>query len=257
MLNRMKGRLKRMFACPPPSPAPKPFFKPAEFSEQDAEMVKYVRGNRLTMCGVENLYTTILACRYAVEQGIPGDFVECGVWRGGHALLAAYVFKACDPGRKVILYDTFAGMTEPDDSDLRFEDGFHAKGRFEADRREDHNAWCYASLEEVRANFDQAGLMSSSVQFVKGPVEDTLVPGRSAVTDSIESLAVLRLDTDWYSSTKKELQTFWPKLSSGGICIIDDLGYWKGCKKAVDEYFTGRKPFWAIVDISARLTIKA
>ena len=229
---------------------------PVELTKDDVAMVEHVRGNKLSMCSEENLFATILACRHVVDRGIPGDFVECGVWRGGQAILAAYVFAKANERRRVVLYDTFKGMTEPTPADRLIADGSAAQAKYDRQRRDTHTDWCYASLDEVKDNFRKAGLLGPAVEFVAGPVEETLPPGRSAVTDGLGALSVLRLDTDWYESTATELKALWPKLSAGGICIVDDYGWWSGSKKAVDEYFAGNRPFFSHIDITARLAVK-
>src|SRR6186997_2928210 len=91
---------------------------PVEFDGQDQEIVSHVTRNELSMTSPERLFATLLACRHACERGIAGDFVECGVWRGGNAMVAADVFRRLAPARKTYLFDTFAGMTEPTDADV-------------------------------------------------------------------------------------------------------------------------------------------
>ena len=229
---------------------------PVELSKDDVEIVEYVRRNELSMCTYENLIATILACRHIMESNTPGDFIECGVWRGGQAMLAAHTFARNRDPRRVLLFDTFKGMTAPTAADNLIADGSSAQGKYDRKHFDTHTDWCYASLEEVKNNFKKAGLLSPSVEFVAGPVEETLAPGRSPVVDGLDKLAVLRLDTDWYESTAMELKILWPKLSRGGICIIDDYGWWSGCKKAVDEYFMANRPFFTPLDITARLAVK-
>jgi hypothetical protein len=233
-----------------PGPAQKRF--PVEMSEADKAVFRYVRDNRLSTSSDERLFATIMACRYAVERTVEGDFVECGVWRGGNSILAAGVFKNMTSEKSAWLFDTFAGMTEPTSFDVNYL-GEIADGKYRNTLRDDHSDWCYAPIEEVRANFAKAGLLGERVKFVKGDVAQTL-----ARVDSLPGrISVLRLDTDWYESTKAELETLYPRLSRGGVLIIDDYGHWGGARKAVDEYFSGvSRPFLQYIDPTARIGIK-
>jgi hypothetical protein len=223
---------------------------PVEFDARDKEIVSYVSVNNLSMTSFERLYGTLMACRHVCEFGIEGDFVECGVWRGGNALIAADVFSRFAPGRKTYLFDTFAGMTEPTDADVS--GGVKAKERYLQSLKDDYSDWCYASLDEVKAGFQARGLLSQAV-FVRGDVLKTLKNAENLA----ESISVLRLDTDWYESTKMELEILYPRLQIGGVLIVDDYGYWGGAKKAVDEYFMKYpKPFLQYVDHTGRMGVK-
>jgi O-methyltransferase len=226
---------------------------PVELSRDEKELFGYVRRNGLTMVSDERLFATILACKYVVEHGIDGAFVECGVWRGGNALLAAGVFKLYGAARKVYLFDTFAGMTLPTEYDTVAMTGEAAHTLNPSRQGESHNEWCYASLEEVKGTFEQANLLDSNIIFVKGDVLSTL-----SVADHLpETIAVLRLDTDWYESTKMELETLYPRLSIGGVIMIDDYGYWTGARRATDEYFAcGQRPFLQYTDATGRAGVK-
>jgi len=225
---------------------------PVEISEADKAIFHYVRANRLSTSSDERLYATIMACRHVVEHGIDGDFVECGVWRGGNSVIAAGVFTAMKTDRSAWLFDTFAGMTAPTEADVNFR-GEVAEGKFRASQRSGYNDWCYAPLEEVTANFKKVGLLSDRIKFIKGDVTQTLADsGRLP-----ERISVLRLDTDWYESTKAELEVLYPRLSTGGILIIDDYGHWGAARKAVDEYFAQHaRPFLQYIDHTARIAVK-
>lgn len=233
-----------------PGPAHKRF--PVELSEADKAIFRHVRENRLFTSSDERLFATIMACKYVVDRQIDGDFVECGVWRGGNSIIAADVFRSMACVKGVWLFDTFAGMTPPTDADVNHL-GERAETKFRNTRREDHSDWCYAPIEEVRANFAAAGLLGERVSFVKGDVAQTL-----ARPDQLPgTIAVLRLDTDWYESTRTELEVLYPRLSRGGVLIIDDYGHWGGARKAVDEYFsTHERPFLQYIDQTARLGVK-
>src|SRR5262249_10877713 len=141
---------------------------PVEFDDADRNICRDVLENNLTMTKPEAGFTTALACRYVCRSGIAGGFVECGVWRGGRGLVAADVFRRHDTARKVRLFDTFAGMTLPTETDIGLQDGVGAAERFLANQKATHNEWCYASMEEVSGNFASRGF--DSVMLIKGDV---------------------------------------------------------------------------------------
>ena len=156
-----------------------------------------------------------------------------------------------DIARDLYLYDTFEGMTEPTETDRSF-DGMSAADQLQS-TTPGNGVWCYAGLEEVQANFATTGYPAEKVRFVRGRVEDT-IPG--VVPDSI---ALLRLDTDWYESTRHELIHLYPRLVPGGVLIIDDYGHWQGAKRATDEYFAsaGTPVFFHRLDYTGRIAVKA
>lgn len=191
-------------------------------------MIKCVRP--FTMLSAERIVAFRDAVLYVDRFNIPGSIVECGVWRGGSIMAAARTLldiKALD--RELYLFDTFEGMTEPTDVDYDIR-GVLASSRLAHTHRLRGSVWAYASLEDVRRNVLGTGYPAARVHFVKGPVEETL-PDQAP-----EEIAVLRLDTDWYESTKHELTHLIPRLARNGVLIIDDYGYWKGARKAVDEF---------------------
>ena len=221
---------------------------PVELSTAEREIVSYVLSERLTMASFERLITTVMACKHALEAGIEGDFVECGVWRGGNAIAAAEIFKLHGSDKAVWLFDTFQGMTAPTDADVQVSDGKAASSREIVDILKD----CVVSIESVRRNFEMRGL-TTNVEFVQGDVCESLdyvkLPSK---------ICVLRLDTDWYESTKKELEVLYPRVPLGGCLIVDDYGHWAGSKKATDEYFarSGGRPFFHYTDYTGRVGVK-
>jgi O-methyltransferase len=155
--------------------------------------------------------------------------------------------------RKVYLLDTFAGMTTPSEKDWDAATNT-AASTFNELQRDSHNDWCYASLDDVKANFRNAGLLDDNIIFIQGDVAVTLeVPN-----DLPERISVLRLDTDWYESTKNELEILYPRLSVGGVLLVDDYGHWAGAQEAVDEYFKGydNRPFLVYNDNTGRAGVK-
>jgi hypothetical protein len=223
----------------------------SDLTDQEKKILNYVLGNRLTMGSNDNLAATILAVRYICQNKIKGNFVECGVWRGGHGIAAALTFNLYNRKNKVICFDTFLGMTKPTDNDFSAYGKVKAIAQFNSSSREKHNEWCYATFEEVQENFLRAGISPSSFQLVKGDVSKTLR------NNKVGTISFLRLDTDWYESTKIELKYLWPLLSKTGVLIVDDYGHWQGSKKAVDEFFESDPTIlFHAIDYSSRSGIK-
>ncbi|MHA6495438.1 TylF/MycF/NovP-related O-methyltransferase [Pseudomonas borbori] len=232
----------------------KPIKMPVELSKEEQEIVSYVMNNGLTLVSYERLWATLMACKHAIERNIEGDFVECGVWRGGNALLAAAMFKLHKVTRKVYMFDTFKGMTAPTDADKYFSNGAPVIDTFLSKQRDTHNEMYYSSLDEVKNNFTKAGLLDDSIVFVEGDVLQTLEDPANLP----DKICVLRLDTDWYESTKKELEVLYPRITIGGSVIIDDYGHFTGSKQATDEYFaaTQKRPLLLYTDYTGRIGVK-
>ena len=189
---------------------------------------------------------------YVVDHDVPGAFVECGLWRGGS--LMAVLLRLRQRGvsdRDVVGFDTFTGQTDPtlEDVDLkgRVAGSTLNKFAFEVVKRVAH---VEDSRDEVFTRLVSTGYPAERIHLIQGPVEDTL-PEYSP-----EAIALLRLDTDYYDSTRHELEHLYPRISTGGVMIIDDYGHFKGQRKAVDEYFTGHRILLQRVDYSCRLAIK-
>jgi len=220
-----------------------------------ADMDIIMRVKPFTMTSNSRLYALVQAASYIVQGGIPGDIVECGVWKGGSMMaMALALAKASSTDRKLWLFDTFEGMPEPVGADIT-RMGQVASDLFQAkrDKQGACSDWCRSPLDEVRRNVESTAYPKERLRFVKGKVEDT-IPGEIP-----EQISLLRLDTDFYESTKHELIHLFPRLSRGGVLIIDDYGYWQGCRKAVDEYFSAmpKAPvFLSRIDSTARIGVK-
>ena len=225
---------------------------PSDFSAQEKENIFFVQ--KLTMTSVERLVALSRAIDYLVKNEIAGDLVECGVWRGGSMMLAAKrLIQLNEQHRKLFLFDTFEGMSDPDEKDVSAIDSTSAWELLEkSDKTQGDNVWCYSSLDEVKSNIAKTNYPAENVYFYKGKVEDTL-PEKS-----VGKIALLRLDTDWYESTKHELEVLYDKVVERGVLIIDDYGHWSGSKKAVDEFIEKRKLriFLTRIDYTGRLVIK-
>ncbi|MEA2701846.1 MAG: O-methyltransferase [Candidatus Parcubacteria bacterium] len=205
-----------------------------------------------TMTSYERQQALFDAVNYIEDNRIEGAIVECGVWKGGSSMLAALtLLERGSADRTLYLYDTYAGMSEPTASDVNIH-GRAAGARWRELARDGMNEWDYASLDEVRSNLRSTGYPESKTVFVKGKVEET-VPGTVP-----ERIALLRLDTDWYESTRHELEHLFPRLVRGGVLILDDYGHWQGARKAVDEYFKGSPVpiFLNRIDYTGRIAVK-
>jgi len=203
-----------------------------------------------TMTSIERMFALYKGVEYIVKNNIPGDFVECGVWRGGSSMLIAMAlnkFKVYD--RNIYLFDTFEGMTDPTEKDVDTQ-GRSAKKMKEA--VEKNTKWCYADVEDVQNNMGKTGYPVQKIKYIKGKVEDTLPLFEE------KELALLRLDTDWYESTLIEMKVLYPMLVSKGVLIIDDYGHWAGAKKAIDEYIEeyNLALFLSRIDYTGRCAVK-
>lgn len=220
----------------------------------DVELIQYILKREYTMTNIPRLINTIKSCRYVVENKIPGDFVECGVWRGGNGIIAKKIFEHLGSNKNVWMFDTFEGMTKPTVFDIKAKSKISAEKKFFESQKKNYNEWCYASLDDVQDNIIKSGLSLNSFTFIKGDVCETL----KQIENIPNQISVLRLDTDWYESTKNELEVLYPKLNNKGVLIIDDYGSWEGARKAVDEYFSKKttKPLLHAIDHTCRSAVK-
>jgi len=202
---------------------------PPDFTLQEIQIWEAVRPH--TMTSPDRTVALMRATQHILKHQIPGDIVECGVWRGGSMMaVARTLLKALDTTRTLHLFDTFEGMTPPSEEDYVAADGTAAADILAMEDRQQSLVWAVAGLEGVKRNMESTGYPASRIRYVQGPVEET-IPEQAP-----EAIALLRLDTDWYESTRHELIHLYPRLAPGGILIIDDYGHWAGARKAVDEY---------------------
>ena len=225
---------------------------PVEASEQEKRILASVA--RFSMTTPQRLWALISAVKYIVQSGVAGDFVECGVWRGGSVMAMAMQLQLLGGAdQNIWLYDTFDGMTDPTENDVEALTGAAAKTLLEKQRKDRQDSvWCAVGIEEVRRNVFSTGYPSEQFRFVEGDVSETVK------LMAPEKISLLRLDTDWYESTRDELEVLYPRLQKGGVCILDDYGYWQGARRAVDEYFDslGFKPLMHVIDFAGRVLIK-
>jgi len=225
---------------------------PPDFSQEDADTFLAVRPFTLTT--PERVHALVQATKYVVDSGIPGDVVECGVWKGGSMMAVARTLLRAGAGtRNLYLFDTFQGMTAATtrDRDYKGRDASQLLAQ-ETGPLNLRDTTAYAPLDEVKRNMASVGYPQELIHYVVGRVEDT-IPDQAP-----ERISLLRLDTDWYESTRHELHCLFPRLSPGGVLIIDDYGHWKGARQAVDEYIeqNGLKVLLNRIDYTGRLMIK-
>ncbi len=245
----MLKNLAQLFQMKPQSKRTASVFEPA--MEGEFKSI-YEAAHPYTMTLPERMYNLYLATRYVVERGVSGSLVECGVWKGGSSMVMALtLLQMNERSRELWLYDTFEGMSRPSDKDVDYYDKTGER-IWVPELKEDHNAWCYCPIEEVRRNLNSTGYPENQIKYIKGNVEKTLI---HSVPDKI---AILRLDTDWYESTLEELRILFPRLSPGGVLLVDDYGHWKGSKEAVDRYLKENKIQMLLqrIDYAARMGIK-
>ena len=211
-----------------------------------------------TMTSVMRMRALIDAVRYCVRADIPGDFAECGVWRGGSVLAMICTLQELGVNdRDIHLYDTFEGMTEPTEHDTSKIDGPALKEWREAEERgsraypEFFGAQAF-NEDDVRRLVLGSGYPEERLHFVRGPVEETLPAAAPA------QIGLLRLDTDWYESTKHEMEHLYPRLARGGVLLIDDYGHWEGARRAVDEYLAQSEEeiLLTAVDYTGRIALR-
>ena len=232
-----------------------PRFRP-DATPEDRRIIE--QAYPFTMTGVERLQALVDAVRYCERRQIPGAFVECGVWRGGSVLAMVLTLQELGAERDVYLFDTFEGMTEPTEIDRSPVDGEAALASWQEAKRRGDKPWDHwfnpelFNEDAVRELVLGSGYPSQRVHLVRGRVEDT-IPANAP-----EGIALLRLDTDWYESTRHELVHLYPRLVEAGVLIIDDYGHWEGSRRAVDEYFGAEAPPLLLnrIDYAARVAVK-
>ncbi len=220
---------------------------PPDFHKEETDTIREVRP--FTMTSAERIYALIQAVRYVSANDIEGAIVECGVWKGGSmAAIARTLIQLQHTKRDLYLFDTFEGMSEPTCSDSDYS-GKQASKLLQ----ENPSFKCAdAPMDFVKSVLLNTGYPEKRIHFIKGKVEETIPASAPA------SISLLRLDTDWYESTKHELVHLFPRLSHNGVIIIDDYGHWRGSQRACDEYFAeNRVPILLNrIDYTGRIALK-
>lgn len=181
------------------------------------------------------------AIRYILNGNIPGALVECGVAAGDMEEIWMRELIIRRQVRDIVMYDTFAGLTKPSEFDYTRSDAIIYKmesedvlKEWESKKISDNtNAWCYTPLEQVKQRLERLAYPKNKLHYIVGDVMETL-----KYTSNIpKNIAILRLDTDWYESSKFELETLYPRVVKGGLVIFDDYYHWDGQRRATDDYF--------------------
>jgi O-methyltransferase len=213
---------------------------PRDFQQKEIDLYREVAP--YTMTSPEAVYALAEAVRHIHSSEVPGAIVECGVWKGGSMMaVARTLLDLNQTDIDLYLFDTFEGMTEPTEKDVMWT-GEKADTLL-AREPEESILWARAPLDLVRHAMHSVPYPPSKIHFVKGRVEDT-IPDQAP-----DQIALLRLDTDWYESTKHELVHLYPRLAPKGVLIIDDYGWWRGARLATDEYFRENGPAPLLVRI--------
>jgi hypothetical protein len=238
------GRLGYEVHRPDPNP---PVVYPPDFDDALIALCERVRPYTLT--SPERIAALRDTVRHLARAGVPGAFVECGVWRGGSMMVVALtLLEEGATDRHLHLFDTFTHMPFPGEEDV---DLFGVKAADVFDQAAEAEAFSYLSLDEVRAALEATGYPAERMHFVPGMVEDTIPEQAPA------QIALCRLDTDWYVSTRHEMEHLFPRIVPGGALIVDDYGHFMGAKQAVDEYFAAHGPEVLLqrIDFTGRLVI--
>jgi len=203
---------------------------------------------KYALCSKPNLWSLIQSIRYISEKKIKGDFVECGVFKGGSLGLMALYAEKYQINCKILGYDTFEdGFLK---STLNSKDISIKNKKIEFETKINNFYPTKHEVEQILKNFFTKEAYSPTL--IKGDILKTLKEEKNIPSN----ISLLRMDTDLYSTTKLQLETLYPKLEKGGVLHIDDYGMCPGVQAAVDEYFINQKIWLHRVDLSCRLMIK-
>jgi len=222
---------------------------PVESSQFERELIS--KAIRYSMTGTVRMWALIQAFNHVQDNDILGDYVECGVWQGGNLILLSGLQETIGANRTIYGFDTFSGMTTPTDYDVDYRGNLAEEVMQHVTKIDgEKSIHAQASLSLVTSNLNENN--AKNIKLIEGDVAVTLRESKNLP----EKIAILRLDTDWYESTKVELETLYPLLEPGGVLIIDDYGHYSGARKAVDEYFKGTCVWMHYVDYTCRLIVK-
>jgi O-methyltransferase len=219
-----------------------------EISNYENELINKCK--KYSMTPKLRMWALIQSFHHIVNKKIEGEFVECGIWKGGNIILLLNLLEKFNIKRKVYGFDTFEGMSEPSSVDIKYNQMI-AKD-IQLKNFINQTKWNYSSIEDVKKNIKNNTANYNQSVLIKGKVENTLLDEKNIPN----KISILRLDTDFYESTKIELDVLYKRLSIGGVLIIDDYGNWLGAKKAVDEFFNNKKTWLHYIDRTCRLLIK-
>jgi len=221
---------------------------PPDFDPALVALCERVRPYTLT--SPERIVALRDAVRHAIAAGLPGAFVECGVWRGGSMMVVASTLRELGvDDRDLYMFDTFTHMPFPGEEDV---DVFGRAAADYYDEASEAEAFRYLPFDAVKEALASTGYPVARMHFVQGLVEET-IPEHAP-----DAIALCRLDTDWYESTAHEMEHLYPRVVPGGMVLIDDYGHFQGAKKAVDEYLAVHDPNVLLhrIDFTGRLLVK-
>ena len=224
----------------------------AEISANESAILNDIK--EYTMTSIPSQWSLLQSIKHVIRNNVEGSFVECGIFRGGNIVLMSKLLEEHKVEKNIFAYDTFQGMPLPgkDDLDLRGNSSIDKFLELKNSEKEG-SQWCYCDIQDVKNNIKKFNInYLKKINFIKGRVEETLLD----INNLPKKISLLRLDTDFYSSTKIELNILFPLLEKNGILIVDDYGHFMGVKKAVDEFFSKKKVWFHRVDYSTRLLIK-
>lgn len=180
--------------------------------------------SKYSLLSEERLLNNIRSIDHILFKNIQGHIVEIGVYTGGSIMAMIYALQRNNVLKHIYLYDTFEGMTNPTANDNIIATGEHYNNAVV----KNPSLACNASLEDVKQNINTTNYDKAYIHYIKGNIlNNQIFP---------DKISILRLDTDFYDSTKHELETFYDLVSPGGIIIIDDYGFWNGSRRATDEF---------------------
>ena len=210
---------------------------------------------KLTMVSQENLAFLVSVIKYLKKNQIKGDYAETGIWKGGISILSYQMFLEKNKKRKrFYLYDTFEGMVKPGKFDKKLNRDLSQVMDKWKKTLKTKEGWNFSSLDEVKKNIIKICGKRSLKDFclIKGKVENSLKNKKNLP----KKICLLRLDTDFYNSTKAELDYLFNRVSKGGVIIFDDYSNWLGAKKAIDNFFKNKKYLLCKIDNNSRFIIK-
>ena len=218
----------------------------AEATEEELKIIDNFTESSLTTKA--NLWSIIQSLKYLDNNNIDGDVVECGVYKGGTLAMILRFLNNLKISRKIYGYD-------------KFEEGLRYIKLTSHDKTIKGESFLDFSNDNIHKNDKQKNfnpikylpeIESDNVILVKGDIHETLTKEKNIP----KNIAFLRMDTDFYSSTKTQLEILFPRLVNGGVLHIDDYGTCPGVKKAVDDYFQSESIWLHRVDYTCRLLIK-
>lgn len=193
------------------------------------------------------------AINYILKNNIEGVIIECGVDSGDFEHIWINELMRNNSVRDIYLYDTFSGLVEPTEHDYTCKDAkLYTMTKDEVYNlwksqiiNKNTNGWCYTPLEQVQNRLNSTGYPQDRLHYIVGDVMETLKDKNTIP----KKIAILRLDTDWYESSKYELEQMYDNVVTGGIIIFDDYYHWEGQRKATDDFFSSRNIKYDFVNI--------